>query len=219
MPRQRKLKFSPTSSVCALFLKQLWLCRRSRSHGHFGVGGPDQAGAAVTHAKAQVVVAGLQLDGLLAWKRILHHLGKRVWLKGSLHSCSDAAHQLAFGGKSLDGAFKLSMVQSVTQALKADGVGIDAEIYSHGFRRGLRGRHYQRVKRKAGGYRRIRAQRQGKSGVLLLLVFLRKQRGINRVIAQAVTQLYSGPVHLYVDFAKLAVPVFVLRIICQRVIG
>src|SRR3954468_20241245 len=65
----------------APFLQQLWLCGHSRSHCNFGIGGPDQASAAVSHAKAQVIIAGFQVDRLLAWKRILHHPGKRVWLQ------------------------------------------------------------------------------------------------------------------------------------------
>lgn len=50
---RQKLKFLRQLD-CALFLKQLWLCRRSRSHGHSSVSSADQASAGIAHAKAQI---------------------------------------------------------------------------------------------------------------------------------------------------------------------
>src|SRR5437762_12517849 len=111
------------------------------------------------------------------------------------------------------------MVQSIALRIKVELVRIDRK--THGYMSvGLLGRwQHLDLEEQAGGNRKIKVECLSKFEVALLGVQLRIALGIGGEITDAVTQLCPGIVDPYADLAKLAVPVFVGRIITQGVIS
>src|ERR1700742_4589595 len=98
------------------------------------------------------------------------------------------------------------MLQTISLFFKADAVWINSVAHQNCLRCLGLWRYHLRAERQPRGNRRNRTQRSIKGRVLLFFILVGKSPGIDGKVAQAITQLHTRTLHLYLYFAELAVP-------------
>ena len=188
-----------------------------RCHCHPGVGGADQSCAFVAHAQPKVVVPRLQVDGLLAGEALLHHLVERFRLQRGLYRVSSPRTSLPFLEK--PGLYtppprapvRLLIFQSsqhVVSTPKFTRTVLGA-FSSGGITRALNG---SALEMGESGFRAAQTQRLAASGF-----YPRMMRDQPRNIPCGIAPLRRTS-YLHLNLAELPIPVFIFRIVSQRVI-
>src|SRR5437016_1257036 len=117
----------------------------------------------------------------------------------------------------MDGAAHACMLQSVIFSFERNSMGIHGKI-DHELVVGLgRGLNNTRFEKQTGRDGKIQVQSLSESSIAPFLVDT--AFGVRGEIAKSVAYLKARAVYLDTDLAEFAIPIFVFRIISQRVIG